>query len=382
MTSTRFSNSVTDPDNPLSSVPRQVLAEASRCGIRSSHFCASGMDAATPRLNLLVITADDLNGNTPGWMGDKHGATPELDRFAATAHRFVNCHLTAPICQPSRSALMTGRVPHRNGALGFHPIKPGTPTLVKLLQAHGYYAAVMNKHPHMKPDSEFPWDARFDGSSKAPARWNEQMAQAMKAAAEAGKPFFINANITDPHRPFPDSADVAEEAETPAEKPGKNAARKNAAAATLPAKVFAAKDVTVPSFLEDLPKRCAVKLPSTTRRWRGWMTASSTFSTRSKLLDTRATPSSSSSVTMACRSRFPRPRCIATAPMSRCCCVGRAWASLNATRNSSAASISFPHCLSCSMCPRPTDLMAAPGCRCCAAKSSATVTSSSRTSTP
>ncbi|MEK7676787.1 MAG: sulfatase [Verrucomicrobiota bacterium] len=211
------------------------------------------MDAATPRLNLLVITADDLNGNTPGWMGDKHGATPELDRFAATAHRFVNCHLTAPICQPSRSALMTGRVPHRNGALGFHPIKPGTPTLVKLLQAHGYYAAVMNKHPHMKPDSEFPWDARFDGSGKAPARWNEQMAQAMKAAAEAGKPFFINANITDPHRPFPDSADVAEEAETPAEKPGKNAARKNAAAATLPAKVFAAKDVTVPSFLEDLP---------------------------------------------------------------------------------------------------------------------------------
>ena len=204
-------------------------------------------------LNLLLITADDLNGNTPGWMGDKHGATPELDKFAATAHRFVNCHLTVPICQPSRSALMTGLVPHRNGALGFHPVKPGTPTLVKLLQARGYYAAVMNKHPHMKPDTEFPWDVKFDGSGKAPALWNEQMAQAMKAAAEAKKPFFINANITDPHRPFPDSPETEAAAATPAKQTGNKAARRSAATATLPAKVYAAKDVVVPSFLEDLP---------------------------------------------------------------------------------------------------------------------------------
>jgi len=220
------------------------------CWPWSAHAAA----AAAPRpLNLLLITADDLNGNTPGWMGDPHGATPELDKFAATAHRFVNCHLTVPICQPSRSALMTGLVPHRNGALGFHPIKPGTRTLVTLLQARGYYAAVMNKHPHMKPDTEFPWDVRFTGSGKSPALWDEQMTQAMKAAAEAKKPFFINANITDPHRPFPASADADEQAGSPATEAGKKAARTNAAAALLPAKVYAASDVTVPSFLEALP---------------------------------------------------------------------------------------------------------------------------------
>jgi N-sulfoglucosamine sulfohydrolase len=207
--------------------------------------------ASAAPLNLLIITADDLNGNTPGWMGDRHGATPNLDALAASCHRFVNCHLTAPICQPSREALMTGLVPHRSGALGFHPIKPGTPTLVTLLKARGYYLAVMNKHPHMKPDAEFPWDAKYDGSGKAPARWDEQMGQAMKSAAEAKKPFFINANITDPHRPFPGSANA--EGGSPVKKSKKKVRPGNTQADAPPEKTYAAGDVTVPSFLEDLP---------------------------------------------------------------------------------------------------------------------------------
>lgn len=197
------------------------------------------------RLNLLVITADDLNGDTSGWMGDKHAATPELDKLAATAHRFVNCHLTAPICQPSRSALMTGLVPHRSGALGFHPVKAGTPTLVKLLQAQGYYVAVMNKQAHMMPESEFPWDQKFDGSGKEPALWREQMTTAMNAAVAANKPFFINANITDPHRPFPEIAGK--------DTPAQGARSKNLASASPPPRVFESKDVTAPAFLEDVP---------------------------------------------------------------------------------------------------------------------------------
>lgn len=85
-------------------------------------------DLPKPR-NLLVITADDLNADSGGWNGNKLGATPNLDAFAKTAHRFVNSHVTVPICQPCRSALMTGRVPHRNGALGFNPIRRDVPTL-------------------------------------------------------------------------------------------------------------------------------------------------------------------------------------------------------------------------------------------------------------
>ncbi len=227
------------------------MKKALRLLISALAMPLAGMAAAP--LNLLLITADDLNGNTPGWMGDRHGATPALDRFAATAHRFVNCHLTVSICQPSRSAFMTGLVPHRNGALGFDPIKPGTATLVTLLRARGYYACVMNKHPHMKPDAEFPWDLRLDGSGKTPALWDEQMRQAMDAAAAARKPFFINANITDPHRPFPSAAEAGGPANGSAQPAARRGARPNAAAPSAPARVYTAGEVAVPSFLEDLP---------------------------------------------------------------------------------------------------------------------------------
>ena len=74
----------------------------------------------TPRpRNALLVTADDLNGDSPGWMGGTAIRTPTLDALAAESHRFLNAHVTAPLCQPSRAALMTGRVPHRNGAVGF-----------------------------------------------------------------------------------------------------------------------------------------------------------------------------------------------------------------------------------------------------------------------
>ena len=33
-------------------------------------------------LNLLLVTADDMNADSPGWMGNKLGATPNLDAFA------------------------------------------------------------------------------------------------------------------------------------------------------------------------------------------------------------------------------------------------------------------------------------------------------------
>ncbi|MFM1769590.1 MAG: hypothetical protein RJA22_2119 [Verrucomicrobiota bacterium] len=210
--------------------------------------------APAPRLNLLLITADDLNADSMGWMGDRHGATPALDAFAAGSHRFVRHHVTAPICQPSRQAIMTGRVPHRSGGLGFTPIHAGTPTLVTLLQRQGYFAGVIDKHPHMKPDSEFPWDVKLSGAGKNPPLMRQHMDQLLQAAAQAGKPFFINANITDPHRPFPPSGDADDEpGRKPAEAASPRKAARNEVAGQNLARVYQPRDVTVPAFLEDLP---------------------------------------------------------------------------------------------------------------------------------
>lgn len=202
--------------------------------------------ADAPKWNLLFVTADDMNADSVGWMGCKLGATPNIDAFAATAHQFVNNHVSAPICQPSRSALMTGRVPHRNGALGFNPITPGTPTLTSALKAAGYFTGVIEKHAHMKPDAEFPWDVKLGGSGKNPPLFREHFEQLLKAAADAKKPFFINANITDPHRPFY----ASEQLEAQKAKKNQKAGLRAGEGKITP---FKPAEVTVPSFLEDIP---------------------------------------------------------------------------------------------------------------------------------
>lgn len=206
----------------------------------------TGFAADPPRWNLLIVTADDMNADSSGWMGSRLGATPNLDAFAATAHQFVNHHVSAPICQPSRSALMTGRVPHRSGALGFHPVQAGTPTLVARLKAAGWFTAVIDKHAHMKPDAEFPWDLKLGGSGKNPKLFGQHVTECLKAATETGRPFFLNANITDPHRPFANSEQGEQKA---AKKAKKKTADQPLESAVIP---FRPEDVVVPSFLEDI----------------------------------------------------------------------------------------------------------------------------------
>lgn len=203
-------------------------------------ICVSGALAAdsAQQLNLLIITADDMNADSGGWIGNTLGATPHLDAFAKTAHRFVNSHVTVPICQPGRSALMTGRVPHRNGALGFNPIRRDVPTLVEVLRDKGYYTAAIAKTAHMAPAEKFPWHAIGEQAlGKQPTKFAERFRELLAAAAQEKKPFFINANICDPHRPFIDFT-----------------GKKGRAEPLDGAKVFQANEVTVPAFLEDLPK--------------------------------------------------------------------------------------------------------------------------------
>ena len=193
------------------------------------------MGAANKTWNLVIITADDLNGDSAGWMGSKSGATPNLDAFAATCHQFRNCHAAVPICQPSRAALMTGRVPHRNGAMGFGPVRSDATTMTEVMSGHGFFTAAINKIAHMVPRQKFDWDVAFEGSGKNPNAMRQHFEQCIEAAAQTRRPFFINANSTDPHGPFPSK-------NSPAERE-----------AGEPTKLFDESEIVVPKFLEDLP---------------------------------------------------------------------------------------------------------------------------------
>ena len=68
---------------------------------------------ATPRLpNVIVILCDDLGYADIGAFGCKAYATPHLDRMAKEGRK-LTCFYAAPVCSPSRSALMTGCYPKR-----------------------------------------------------------------------------------------------------------------------------------------------------------------------------------------------------------------------------------------------------------------------------
>ena len=64
--------------------------------------------------NLIVILADDLGSADLGHDGSQID-TPNLDRMAKQGVKLTHFHSSAPMCSPTRAALLTGRYPHSVG---------------------------------------------------------------------------------------------------------------------------------------------------------------------------------------------------------------------------------------------------------------------------
>ena len=196
--------------------------------------------------NVLLITVDDMNWDTPGCFGGAvKGVTPNIDRLAGEGMRFMRAHVTIALCQPCRSALMTGRYPHRNGAMGFEPIRNDVPTLGEQLHRAGYLNGVMSKGMHMTPVKQFGWDVFVSrnklGHGRSPALYYKRAKAFFDRAKREGRPFFLNANSSDPHRPLHATGDERRRfKDYKDDYPD-------------PSRVYRHDEVTVPGFLPDLP---------------------------------------------------------------------------------------------------------------------------------
>ena len=63
--------------------------------------------SAQSRPNILWISAEDISPDL-GSYGDGYARTPNLDKLASQGVRFAKAFSAAPVCAPSRSAIITG----------------------------------------------------------------------------------------------------------------------------------------------------------------------------------------------------------------------------------------------------------------------------------
>ncbi len=176
--------------------------------------CGGGGErtAAAPlRPNLLVIVADDM-GRELGSYGDRSARTPALDALAREGLRFDAAFAAAPVCSPSRAALLTGLFPHANGHVGFPAesrLGPEVRTIAEPLNEAGYATGLIGKlhvaaHGEESGARQLPFQevVAFDRpEADSPERLAREVGSFL--ARVRGRPFFLLVGLHAPHTPYP-----------------------------------------------------------------------------------------------------------------------------------------------------------------------------------
>ncbi len=133
------------------------------------HAGAAG-GAEAPRPNIVLMLSDNLGFGEIGVYGGgilRGAPTPRLDRLAAEGMRFTNFNVEVE-CTPSRSALLTGRLPVRSGT--WRAASAGLPgglapweiTLAETLSTAGYDTAIFGKWHLGDTPGRYPTDQGFE----------------------------------------------------------------------------------------------------------------------------------------------------------------------------------------------------------------------------
>jgi arylsulfatase len=138
------------------------------CAVWVTWTPASGADEKPP--NIIIMLSDNLGFGEIGVYGGgalRGAPTPRLDQLASEGLRFTNFNVEVE-CTPSRSALMTGRMPVRSGT--WRAASPGIPgglspwevTIAEALSDAGYDTAIFGKWHLGDSQGRFPTDQGFD----------------------------------------------------------------------------------------------------------------------------------------------------------------------------------------------------------------------------
>lgn len=192
--------------------------------------------------NFVVFLTDDMGWGDSGTYGHPLIKTPNLDKLASEGMKFTQCYSACGVCSPSRSAILTGRTPYRNGVWrhlsGNHEthLRASEITYPELLKEIGYETCHVGKsHLNSKPhfnNPKFPQiaDHGFDHTfythnNASPSHQNpnnffrngkaigetegysaqivaEEAARWLKKERDPKKPFALSVWLHEPHSPI------------------------------------------------------------------------------------------------------------------------------------------------------------------------------------
>ncbi|HEY6961005.1 MAG TPA: sulfatase-like hydrolase/transferase [Gaiellaceae bacterium] len=188
---------------------------------------------ARARPNVLVVVADDMGYGDFGLFNDGRSRTPHLNDLARQGLCLTQHYSGSPVCAPARAALLTGRYPHRTGAIdtlqgrGLDRISLAESTIADLFRGAGYRTGLVGKwhngaldprfHPKARGFEEFVgfsggwsdyWDYVLDANGTELAGDGRYLTDVLTEhaldfiARHRRRPFFLVVAYNAPHFPM------------------------------------------------------------------------------------------------------------------------------------------------------------------------------------
>lgn len=148
-----------------------VILAAACCLLVS---CSAPAEPARP--NILVISLDDMNDWIGPMGGHPQAQTPNLDSFAQSGVTFQRAYTVSPSCNPSRTAMFSGKAPWETGLYNnpqtWRHVVGDEQMMSEYFREAGYWAASAGKIYHATMPDPRGWDANFpDSLRQMPDYW-------------------------------------------------------------------------------------------------------------------------------------------------------------------------------------------------------------------
>jgi len=185
------------------------------------------------RPNILFILVDDMGYGDFSIFNDGRSSTPTLDAMMGESVCLTQHYSASPICAPARAALLTGRYPHRTGAIetrelrGLCTMALRETTLADVLKRAGYATGLVGKwhngglgrryHPNARGFDEFAgfrsgWQDYYDWVLDRNGSFEQSDGRYLTdvfteeavgfVERHRGEPFFLHLCYNAPHTPL------------------------------------------------------------------------------------------------------------------------------------------------------------------------------------